>query len=397
MARQGYDVLVIGGGPAGLAAAATAAESGRRVAVLDDNPNLGGQIWRQAASVELHCATTLAFAAEDRSLLVESPQGAMHLQAETLIIALGARERFLPFPGWTLPGVMGVGGLQALVKSGFDVQGLRIAIAGSGPLLLAVAAYLRQHQAQVVCVAEQAPLMRTAAFAAGLWRQPKKLAQLAGLQKALLGVPKWYSSWPVEVLGDEKVEGLRLQNRELACDLVATGFGLLPDTSVAESMGCELRGAAVQVDAQQQTSQAQVYAAGECTGIGGVDVALLEGQIAGHAAVGQEAQAKELFAKRKRLQAFANGLERAFALRDELRQMVQADTVLCRCEDVPWSAIEPLHSMREAKLQTRCGMGPCQGRVCGAALEFLKGWQPERRRPPLLPMSVAAMTQGIEK
>src|SRR5271169_2750471 len=160
-----FDVLVIGGGPAGIAAAVRAAECGVRVGIVDDNPTFGGQIWREAVQGEqnpeaarwsglLRTANITKLPgkrvfhqAEAGVLLAEGSDDLCELHCTNLVVATGARERFLPFPGWTLPNVMGAGGLQALAKSGMPIEGKKVVIAGSGPLLLAVAGYLRAHGA----------------------------------------------------------------------------------------------------------------------------------------------------------------------------------------------------------------------------------------------------------
>src|SRR6185295_1674164 len=165
---DGRDLLVVGAGPAGMAAAWRAAESGLRVSVVDDNPAAGGQIWRggppeaqvwfeRIRSVELINGARVFQQPEPGMLLAETNSGVCELSYKSLVLATGARERFLPFPGWTLPNVMGAGGLQALVKTGLPIEGKRVVVAGSGPLLLAVAAYLRGHGANVLLIAEQAP------------------------------------------------------------------------------------------------------------------------------------------------------------------------------------------------------------------------------------------------
>jgi hypothetical protein len=136
-----------------------------------------------------------------------------------------------------------------------------------------------------------------------------------------------------------------------------------------------------------------VYCAGEPTGVGGVDRALIEGQIAGHAASGQTAQAERLFAARTRTHRFTHALNQAFALREELKQLADADTVVCRCEDVTRGQLERYEGWRPAKLHTRCGMGPCQGRICGSATRVLFGWHPESVRPPLFPTSVGTFIE----
>jgi hypothetical protein len=147
------------------------------------------------------------------------------------------------------------------------------------------------------------------------------------------------------------------------------------------------------VDERQQTSVAGIYSAGEATGIGGLELSLVEGEIAGYAAGGNPQHAQALFAARASHQKFAAALEAAFALREELRALPQADTLVCRCEDVTWERVRACSNWREAKLHTRCGMGPCQGRVCGGAVEFLQGWTSESMRPPVLPARVGSMSR----
>jgi len=169
------------------------------------------------------------------------------------------------------------------------------------------------------------------------------------------------------------------------CDYLACGFGLVPNLELALLMGCDVRDGFVAVDQFQQTSVAGVYCAGEPTGIGGVDAALVEGQIAGCAAAGEIHRARALFTARRRAVRFRTALDRAFAPRDELKTLPTPETVVCRCEDVPLGLVRTESSWRSAKLHTRCGMGPCQGRVCGPALEFLLGWRPDSVRPPIFP------------
>ena len=134
-----------------------------------------------------------------------------------------------------------------------------------------------------------------------------------------------------------------------------------------------------------------MFCAGEPTGIGGLELALVEGQIAGYAAADRTQDAARLFATRKGLRRFASRLERAFALDPALRGMATAETLVCRCEDVGMAKLKEHGSWRSAKLHTRCGMGPCQGRVCGPALEFLLGWKVESVRPPIFPVRVGSL------
>ncbi|MGH9711543.1 MAG: hypothetical protein ACRD37_13460, partial [Candidatus Acidiferrales bacterium] len=135
--------------------------------------------------------------------------------------------------------------------------------------------------------------------------------------------------------------------------------------------------------------------AGEPTGIGGVELSIVEGQIAGLAAAGEREKAQEYFGERKSQRRFSVALERAFALRDELRSLSDAETIVCRCEDVKFGVLRGQSSWRAAKLQTRCGMGPCQGRICGPAVEFLFGWKAESARPPIFPVPVESLAATV--
>jgi D-hydroxyproline dehydrogenase subunit alpha len=380
-------IVIVGAGPAGMAAAVRARESGQPVTVLDDNPAAGGQIWRggkgspwfdrfsQSGARLLTGTRVISGNAARRTLQVEAAQDSSEISYDTLILATGARELFLPFPGWTLPNVMGVGGLQALVKSGLQVAGKRIVVAGSGPLLLAVASYLRKHRAVVPIVAEQAPWISLLKFTARL--SPAKLLQAASL------APRSYqpNTWITSAAGNRKLEHVHLNDgRTIPCDYLAVAYGFVPNTELATHLGPSDR----------------IYAAGECTGIGGVELSVIEGEIAGYNAAGRPDLARKLFPARAAAQRFAAALNATFAPRAELRALAQPDTLICRCEDVPLGRVQSAGSWREAKLHFRCGMGPCQGRICGPAVRFLLGWEPESIRPPVFPARVASLISNKE-
>lgn len=405
-----FDVIVIGAGPAGLAAAGAAAAHGASVAIVDDNPHSGGQIWRGGAAsqqdararqlwrelesrqVPLFLQARVLYAPEPGKLLVQTPRQAQVLAYRRLILATGARELLLPFPGWTLPGVSGAGGLQALAKGGYPVQGKRVVVAGSGPLLLAVAATLLDKGAHVSAIVEQAGGMQLARFAVGLFATPEKLKQAMQLGRRLRNVPYYRNSYIGAAHGGEMLESVSVRHRgrdeRWPCDLLACGYGLLPNIELAASLGCELHGQAVRTDEWQQSSQPNIFCAGESTGIGGVDLALAEGRIAGLAAMDRLNEASRHFAERARWRRFAARLERGFVLRPELRALAADDTIICRCEDVRHGELKEHRSWRSAKLHTRCGMGPCQGRICGGATGLLYGWRPDSVRVPVVPARV---------
>jgi NADPH-dependent 2,4-dienoyl-CoA reductase/sulfur reductase-like enzyme len=408
--RQRFEVLVVGGGPAGMAAAVGAAESGQRVGIVDDNAALGGQIWRgesEAGSEASRWTERLRssgasvlrgrifYQPEPYVLLAEADDLVQELSYRKLILATGARERFLPFPGWTLPNVMGAGGLQAMVKCGLPIQGKRVVVAGTGPLLLAVAAYLRRHGAEIAMICEQASWASLGRFGMALIAQPSKIFQGFQLKRELAGTRFSPNSWPVAASGTATIESVTISRSEklqtIPCDYLACGFHLVPNIEVPLMLGCEIQDGCVRVDDLQRTSVAEVFCAGEPTGIGGVELSLVEGEIAGLAAAGRIAEASILFDKRKKLRFFAKRLDRTFRLRSELRDLPQAETIVCRCEDVRYSHLRDHMSWRAAKLQTRCGMGACQGRVCGPVTQFLFKWNPDSVRPPIFPARVESL------
>jgi D-hydroxyproline dehydrogenase subunit alpha len=399
MDRRTFDVLIVGAGPAGLAAARRARESGRSIAIVDDNPAPGGQIWRsldlpkwsRLDGLPIFTGARVIAAPGHNRLAVETLAQDFELAYRSLILATGARERFLPFPGWTLPHVAGAGGLQALAKSGLPVGGKRIVIAGSGPLLLAVAKYLKDHGANVGLIAEQADQAALLRFAIGLAAHPGKLMQAAQLRAGLAGIPYLSGCWPAAAEPGAVTLRRGAKTWSERCDYLACGFGLVPNTELAALLGCRLGPKGVEVDDDQQTSVPGVYAAGEVTGIGGLELSLAEGEIAGYAAAGRPEAARSSRSAREPARRFAAALERAFALREELKGLAEDATLVCRCEDVPFGRIRAYSGWREAKLQTRCGMGACQGRVCGGAVDFLLGWKPESVRPPVFPARIGSL------
>ncbi|WP_186134836.1 NAD(P)/FAD-dependent oxidoreductase [Burkholderia gladioli] len=415
-----YEIVVVGAGPAGLAAARAAAGAGARVAILDDNPRAGGQIWRQgpvfepaaplveslaalrASSVELIPGARVVAALPGRELLVEQASaeaGGAILGYDKLIVATGARELLLPFAGWTLPGVTGAGGLQALIKGGVPVRGERIVIAGSGPLLIAALATAREAGANVLAVVEQASARAVRGFALSLAATPSKLVQAARLTRGFIGVDYLTGGVLRAAHGSARVEAATIEiegrRRVIECDRIACGYGLVPNLTLPLALGCELRDGAVAVDARQRTSREAVFAAGESTGIGGMELARAEGALAGLAAAGVDEgdrRVAALMREREVWRGFAARVARTFALGDAARALPPDDTVLCRCEDVTLGAARGYADARDAKLQTRCGMGACQGRVCGAAGAALLGWQEAAiPRPPFSPVRIGTL------
>ncbi|GAB3038253.1 FAD/NAD(P)-binding oxidoreductase [Parafrigoribacterium mesophilum] len=435
-------ILVIGAGPAGLAAAAAARRRGVSVTILDSSDQLGGQFWRHlpmsrpaAREHLLHHGwdtfTTLrdvlvadagcriirraqVWAIEPREVadggaavtvhvVVGSPDGAgrenLNFVPDAVVLATGAHDRTLPFPGWDLPGVFTGGAAQALAKGERIAVGRRVVVAGAGPFLLPVAASLAGVGAHVLGVFEAnsaAALLR--GWLPKPWRlipAAAKAVELAGYAAGQLRhrIPYRPGRAVIAAHGTDRVESVTVAaltaswspipgtERAIAVDAVCVSHGFTPRLELAIAAGCDLTADRfVRVDASQLTSIAGVYAAGEITGIGGVDLALAEGQIAGHAAAGGRASDPERRAtmrRRRVFQGFAARIEAAHGIRAGWRDWLTDDTIVCRCEEVGYGSLcrsatgTGSQSLRTLKLATRAGLGICQGRICGRSVEEL--------------------------
>lgn len=407
-----YDIVIIGAGPAGLAAAFSAADKRKQVLLIDDNPRSGGQIWRhyklhqlpksarkwidkiENSSQVTHLSQTkVVMFPAPKQILLETPDTAKVVAYDKLILATGARELFLPYPGWDLPNVTGAGGLQAQIKSGLSLKGQKVVIAGSGPLLLAAAASARKAGADVIAIAEQTSFNHVAKFALQLVRWPIKAMQSLGL------IPKryWTDSY-VESVQEKDGKLVVTINRSgnlepFTCDRLACGFGLMGNVELPLALGCQVEQSKVVVDSFQRTSVPDCYAVGELTGIGGSELALVEGQIAGYHACGEMDDMVDLFKRREHWRNFAKLLSNTFALSSSVKQLATDNTLICRCEDVTFEKVKQYSNMRDAKVATRCGMGACQGRICSGVTQTLFQWQPMVPRPPFSPARVSTIAK----
>lgn len=427
------DLLVIGAGPAGLAAAVAAARAGATVALLDGAPRPGGQYWRHRAGdtgaghhdwgkfAGLRAALDAAVSTHAIAYLADHP--VWHLQrsddgftahvvhggqarevhARAVVIATGAHDRQLPFPGWTLPGVFTAGGVQALLKGQGVLVGKRVVVAGTGPFLLSVAAGLLHAGATVPAVLEAnrptAMLRRPIAAA----RNVDKLVEGAGYMTALARhrVPYRLRHAVVAAHGEGELTAVTTaaldadwrvvpgSEQRIDCDALAVGYGFTPQVELAADLGCAMTRDAdgslvVVADEAQRTSVDGAWVAGEACGVGGSALALAEGRIAGlHAAAmltgtpPDATAAKRAAGRRALRRSFADGLAVTFPVRPGWRTWVADETVACRCEEVTVGALRAAVTelgatdARTAKLFARTGMGLCQGRVCGAATASL--------------------------
>ncbi|CAL9286922.1 FAD-dependent oxidoreductase [Streptomyces sp. SudanB52_2052] len=453
------DLAVIGAGPAGLAAALAACARGVRVALVDAATEAGGQFYRQPAAglragrpEALHhrwrtwerlrdglAASAVRVLTDHHVWAVErGPDGfTVHallgpeqeepaeVHARAVILATGGYEQVLPFPGWTLPGVVTAGGAQAMLKGGLVVPGRRAVVAGSGPLLLPVATGLAAAGVEVAALVESTAPRRLAGHVPAL---AGKLAEGAGYAARLLrhrvpvltrhtvvrahgggtmtprtdGAPLRLTGVTVAALdGDGRVRpGTELH---LPCDTLAVGHGMLPHTDLADGLGCRLDGLAVAVDAEQRTDVPGVWAAGEATGVGGAALALAEGHLAGRSAAARlrgttPDPAPAAVKARTKLRRSAAALDSAYAPPAHWPEQVTDDTVICRCEEVTAGAVRDALDLgagdeRTVKLLTRAGMGWCQGRMCSTAVAGLAGCPPTPSRRPFarpVPLGVLA-------
>jgi NADPH-dependent 2,4-dienoyl-CoA reductase/sulfur reductase-like enzyme len=415
-APRRFDVAVVGGGPAGLAAAATAALAGCRVVLIDAADRLGGQFWRHAEGSTGHghrdwsTFTGLRSLVEERvehlagaSVWFVEPGFILHtcagpVEAGRLVLAPGAYDRALPFPGWDRPGVVTPGAAQALLKASGVAVGRRVVVAGAGPFLLPVAVGLLDAGVQVVGVYEAGDprgyLRRPGALASALG----KMGEAAGYAAALARrrVPYRTRRAVVAAHGDgavSEVDIARLDasgrpvpgsTERVACDAVAVGYGFTANLELALALGCRTvaapdGGLAVGVGEDGRTSVPGVFAAGEVTGVGGASLAVVEGMLAGSAAaagVGADPlPARDVASLRRRqdrLRTFAAAMHATHAPPGGWPSWLADDTLVCRCEEVPYGDVARAVELggidaRTVKSLARPGMGWCQGRVCGYA------------------------------
>ncbi|HEY0934111.1 MAG TPA: FAD-dependent oxidoreductase, partial [Trebonia sp.] len=411
------DVAVVGAGPAGLAAALAAGTRGCEVTLIDTGSGPGGQIYRPgmllpgrarprgAAAEQLppglarirqtrqvrHLAATSVGRAERGqdgviTLWVGGPEGGAEttVQVRAVVLATGAAEIVLPFPGWDLPGVTTAGAAQALLKSQGVTVGRRVLVGGSGPLLLPVAASLAQAGVRVVAVLEATPA--PPAPAAGPSAFPGVPSEAAAAL-ARHDVPVLTGHAVVACQGSDRVERAVIarldqhwrplpgSRREETVDAVHLSFGLSPALELPRSLGCaEVQHpsrptAAVACDADLATSVPGVFAAGEVTGIGGAEVAELEGYLAGTSAArylgrmdpaGSTARTRDLRVRLEDARRLAARLDEAYPLQPGWLEWPDATTVICRCEEIPWPAISAAmaggaRDVRAVAEATRCG------------------------------------------
>ncbi|MGD0430582.1 MAG: FAD-dependent oxidoreductase [Acetobacteraceae bacterium] len=410
-------ILVVGGGPAGLAAATAAAEAGANVVLLDERTATGGQYTkplsaafhdttpdarfrlgrlmkeravRAGVTIETEALVWGAFAPDEIAVLLRG--AAVRFHPSRLILATGAHERPVPIPGWTLPGVLTTGGLQTLVRAQLVCPGHRVLLAGTGPLNLQVACELIARGVRPVAVLDSAPApwsgswlaaARMATAAPGLVAEGMRM--LWTLRRA--GVPVSWSTGLVRLTGSDRVEAAVLPNRTIQVDLVALNAGFQPEVGLARGLGVPHRFVdsglghlATETGEDGRTPVGSVFAVGDGAALGGARVAMARGRLAGlaaardlgHVAPEDSGTRGEL----RRALAFQDALWRLFPLPPVRADLIPDDTIVCRCEEVTAGALRRelaagLMSLAALKKATRAGMGRCQGRFCAATVARL--------------------------
>ena len=456
------DVVVVGAGPAGMAAALAAAETGASVIVLDEYAKAGGQFFKRTGdgfSVTPERLTrehargealrgklrhpnitvltqALVWGRFDDRIMVAHAGRSKTVRGQALVIATGAYDRPIAFPGWTLPGVVSAGGAQTLAKNQWVKPGQRMLLAGAGPFLLPVALSLLRADVSIAALIEATRPFEWLPHLGSLWGQWPRFAEAweykANLRRA--GVPTLYGYKIVRALGEKQVEGAVIARVDrdwrtipgsesaIEVDAIATGYGFLANIELAASSGCKLRFDShartwfVQCTPTMATNLPGVFVAGEITGIGGSAVALAEGCIAGLSAAeycgtltpqAADEKRREPIAQRAHLNRFASALNAVFGPRPGIWEFLKDGMTVCRCEEVKASEIEACiahgaTTNKSIKDWTRAGMGLCEGRICRAMVgEILAR---ERGvdlatipfpsvRPPIKPVPISTLLQ----
>lgn len=414
-------IVVVGAGPAGIAAADVLARSGLTPVIIDEGARPGGQAYRTAppqldleiepllgseaekfrrlhatfaqlrASADYRCRTT-AWGVHEHHLYVQGPSGDDVLPYDALILATGATDRVLPVPGWTRPGVFTLGGAQVALKDQGCLIGRHVAFCGSSPLLYLAALQYRQTGGGIAIILDTTPLREKARALGDLAASPgtlrRGLGYMAKLHAGGVGIEHGVRLTGFEGHGSVTAVTYARANGQqcqIACDAVAFGFGLKPETQLAELAGCQLsydptfRQWLPASDADGRCGNG-LYVAGDGATVGGADAAELSGALAAAALVDDLGRASPLADRDRlrrrlaRLRRFQRGLARAFAWPYTETARLADDTTLCRCENVTVGELRrslrndlPPQDVNRVKALTRCGMGRCQGRFCGLA------------------------------
>ena len=452
-----YDAVVIGAGPAGISASARLAEMGLQVIMLDEQQRLGGQIYRniqqssqktrddmgddytRGLNLALRFEKSGAACCSGASVWDIEPDGYVYfskdhqskqIRANYIVIATGAMERPVPFPGWNLPGVMGAGAANNLAKEAGLTPDCNVVMAGSGPLLLLEACLLIKKGVKIQAILETTPKFLSADAMLKVFSALKRIDFLKKGMKMVgdikkSGVPHYKGITKLRALGSDKVEGVEAYNGSqrlyYPADMLLAHFGVIPNNHIYRLLGCHLdwnheqRYWYPRTDKWGRTNFDTVFAAGDGAGVKGALAAEYKGELAaleiGHSLGIIPKYERDLMAK---------PIEDELAFDNHPRPFVDAvfapvfskdsfddDTTICRCENIRIGDIrkaigEGVREVNELKIVTRCGMGSCQGRMCGPAMAEITGAElalsPNevgvlKIRPPLKPIPLGEVAE----
>lgn len=415
------DLLVVGAGPAGMSAAITARQYGLEVLVVDEQPSPGGQIWRAIEAVTGKArAEILGKAYRDGADVVRQfrASGAVYeprtqvwqlesgpraymtrdgnatsVDADAVLLATGAQERPVPFPGWDLPGVMTVGAAQILLKTSGQIPEKPVWIAGSGPLVLLYAVQLLRAGGQIAGFLDTTP----SGNVADSWTSLTKA--VFGAPKEMLKGVRWIldlkrkvhyirNVCEIEAIGNDAIEHLRYtmangKSVMVDAELLLIHEGVVPTIHPTLALGCrhiwnaDQKSFTPDIDNWGETSEPGVFVAGDSAGIGGATAACRRGEIAALRVAAKSGRLAEAEAARAS-EPIRRQLKRALAARPFLDNFYRPrpaifapsdKTLACRCEEVTVASIRELafsgqRDPNQVKASTRSGMGPCQGRQC---------------------------------
>lgn len=460
-----YNIIIVGSGFSGITAAEILADHNLSILLIDENIHFGGQLLRKIPEelgeypaykpekikragfnfvdkvknkkITLMNKTILLGVYENNEILIEyNREQTFSLKYDVLLFATGARERFLPFKGWTLPGVYSTGMLQVLIKSSGVLPARKILLAGSGLFLFAAAYEFLKNGGELLGIMEQSPFWNKIKFFPQIFHQFSKFAEGGRyLSKIYFSrVPVKYQRHIIEARGDTSLEevvigkldkkGELIQGSEKTyrTEALVTGYGFVPNIEAPQLAGCALEyardkgGWIVSVSDRMETSIEGILAAGEITGVGGAQKSLTEGKIAAYTileklGIEDEKKLAPLFKKltkeRKHHLSFVKCFNSLYGIKPKTILEIPDDTIVCRCENIDMKSIKnavqtgkSCHDPNSLKVSTRCTMGQCQGRICSPViydlLHTLCDNSPEEIglfsvRPPLKPVSVKAL------
>jgi hydrogen cyanide synthase HcnB len=421
-------VVIIGGGPAGTAAAAQLGKFGINSTIIDEASKIGGVIYRgplrhtnslphlddnlkramaalqtryetHRSSIKLQMNTRVLGPEGNNKLLLNTDDVLTSINYQELILATGCHERSIPFPGWQLPGVMLMGGVQLQIKSGLVKPGHRIALVGTGPLLPLVACQLHKSGVEVIGVYEASQFTKLAKEAVALLNKPK--LTLSGL--SMMGYLKkhkiaFHYGWGiVNAQGEQTLNRITVapyntkwqadttKAQTIEVDSIGVGYGFVARSQLAMLLGVDhqysnISGHIPSIDKWQHSNVNNIYVAGDSSGLLGADAAIYEGQIAairiaqnrGKLTVKQaEKEANKITRKINRIKRFRYGFDRFSARQTGLMELAKPDTIVCRCEQTTRAQIDialtqGVKDITSLKMRTRIGMGDCQGKTCSS-------------------------------